>query len=612
MKRLGDILVAKGAITRERLEELAARATVRLGEYVIAHTDIGARALAMALAEHHGLPYVELDETPPDASLFHGHAIAHYAAHRYVPFALEHDTLMIATSSPSDLLAARIAQQTGQKVAMIVTSPRDLTKYLMTEGARAITRQAQTGAHRKHRGLSAHRVILPHQSRGLLLLMGLLAIAIAIAPHSSWYALLVVGNLFYLTTLVFKLQLYWYGQRAQRNQVALRARIDATANAYEPSALPIYTILVPMYHESAAVIERLTQHLLALDYPREKLDIKLVVEADDTETIQAIESLKPPEIMQILRVPPSQPRTKPKACNVALPHVRGEYLVIFDAEDAPEPNQLKRAIALFELSDPKVTCVQAPLNYYNRNETLLTRLFAIEYSCLFRLLLPALEALELPIPLGGTSNHLKVARVHDMGGWDAYNVTEDADLGIRIAYLGERTRMLPSLTLEEAPITLGAWMKQRTRWIKGYIQTWLVFMRMPGELKQHLGRRGYYGFQLFVGAPALTFLLAPVFWAICLMASLGLLPTPFSPTLLGLCMVSFMGGILSHWLFARQVIALERWSDMRLALLVFPLYWLLHSLACARALWQLITAPHYWEKTKHGVSRVLGTEVRSK
>jgi cellulose synthase/poly-beta-1,6-N-acetylglucosamine synthase-like glycosyltransferase len=366
----------------------------------------------------------------------------------------------------------------------------------------------------------------------------------------------------------------------------------------------MYSILVPMYRDSSDVMARLIANLDALDYPKEKLDIKLICEADDTVTLAALKALRPPETMEIIAVAPSHPRTKPKACNVALQRVRGEYVVIYDAEDAPAPDQLKRAVAMFRAGPEKLACLQASLNYYNRNENILTQLFSIEYSALFRLFLPALERMGLPIPLGGTSNHLKATALRDVGGWDSFNVTEDADLGIRLAYLGYTTQTLPSLTLEESPITLGAWMKQRTRWIKGYIQTWLVFTRDTAELKRRLGSRGYYGFQFFIGAPALTFLLAPLFWLAFILSLTGIFPNALSPNMHALCAFSFVGGMLCHWLFARKVMQLEGWENLSRAFWLYPCYWLLHSAAAARALWQLITAPHYWDKTSHGMSRM--------
>lgn len=610
MQRIGDILVADGILARDVLESHATRARGLLGDYLRTHGAIGGRDLARALARQRGLPFVNFDSAPPDRSLFSPREMLDYIRRRYVPYKRAGRLLMIATPQPSEQLASKIRQRTGCEVEMVVVSNRDLNGYLARAGATSLTRRARVTLRRRHRNLVASRVMVPQQIYGFLGLSVLMIAALFAAPSFSWQALLILCNLFYLATLAFKFELYLEGMRSQGTQRLLQQAIDADVAALRDADLPIYTILVPLYHEPRNVLAQLMVNLSALDYPKEKLDIKLICEADDLETIDTLKTLHPPETMEILRVPPSAPRTKPKACNVAMHQVRGDYLVIFDAEDAPEPKQLKRALAYFQRDDKTVACLQAPLNYYNRSENLLTQMFAIEYSALFKLLLPALERMELPIPLGGTSNHLKVATLHAMGGWDAFNVTEDADLGVRLAYLGRKTRVLPSLTLEEAPITLMAWLKQRTRWVKGYIQTWLVYMRDPAELKRQLGQRGYYGFQFFIGAPALTFLFAPFFWAVFLLACFGLVPVTVPDTLIHLCLISFIGGVLSHWLFARAVLLLEGWKGMGVAMAVFPFYWLLHSVACVRALWQLATAPHYWEKTSHGVSRVFISQPR--
>lgn len=601
MARLGDILVEQGAIARADIEAFMPTASDRLGESLRAHTHIRARDLAQAIATQLGLHYVDLSQA--DTTLYRARDLSHYITHHYAPHTFKDNVLTIATSEPSLALEQEVSARYGCGVRMVVTSARDLTLYYARAGSSALTRRARLNLRRLHRPLVADRTLLPHQARGFLVIGATLLIAGLLDASMLWQALLIGCNIFYLVSLAFKILLYREGTLAEQQQRTLEKQLSAHIHALRDETLPIYTILVPLYQESFAVMSRLISNLHALDYPKEKLDIKLICEADDATTLGALKRLRPPETMGIIHVPPSNPRTKPKACNVALQQIRGEYLVIYDAEDAPARDQLKRSIALFERDGGKdLACLQAPLNYYNRAENLLTQLFSIEYSALFKLLLPALERMELPIPLGGTSNHLRVSALQDAGGWDAFNVTEDADLGIRLHYFGYRTRLLPSLTLEEAPIKLGGWMRQRTRWIKGYIQTWLVYMRDPSELKRRLGKQGYYGFQFFVGAPALTFLLAPVFWGVFLFSLLGILPMQLSDWLLGLCLVSFVGGMISHWIFAKAVLNLEYWRDMRLALLVFPFYWLLHSVACARALWQLVTAPHYWEKTTHGLT----------
>ncbi len=604
MTRLGDILVAQGAITRDVLERFAVMPRrVRLGHALRAHTLVRGRALAHALAEKFSLTEIDLNRDPADPDLFQSQRLHHYLTHQYLPYRQSEEVLLIATPEPSHALQTMLEVTYARPIALVVVSARDFAVALARLGGTTLTRRAQLGLRRRYRHLVADRVLLRPQSVGLAVLgSGLLLLGVFF-PSASWRTLLIGCNLFYFFTLAFKLQLYLQGCAAQPEKRQQAEALRMAAAAYD-GPLPVYTILVPVYREGFAVLARLISHLHALDYPKEKLDIKLICEADDLATIDAIKACRPPENMDIVHVPPSHPRTKPKACNVALQQIRGEYLVIYDAEDAPAPDQLKLAITRFQQLPHQVACLQASLNYYNRDENLLTRLFAIEYSSLFNLLLPALERLQLPIPLGGTSNHMRVEALKRVGGWDAFNVTEDADLGIRLSYFGYQTRMLPSETLEEAPIHLIAWLKQRTRWVKGYIQTWLVYMRDPGALRRQLGPRAYYGFQFFIGAPALTFLLAPVFWLVFIIGAMGLLPTALPPELLGLCGVSFVGGVLSHWLFARKVIRLEGWHRMQGAMLAYPFYWVLHSFAAARALWQLITAPHYWDKTTHGLTRL--------
>ena len=248
----------------------------------------------------------------------------------------------------------------------------------------------------------------------------------------------------------------------------------------EDAELPVYTLLVPLYRE-ANMLGGLTRALSRLDYPAAKLDIKLILEAVDAETIAAARALDLPGNVEILVVPDLHPRTKPKALNYALPFARGDYLVIYDAEDRPERDQLRKALAAFRQGPPNLACLQSKLNLYNADDNWLTRQFTIEYGALFDGLLPALDRLRLPIPLGGTSNHFRVAALKWLMAWDPFNVTEDADLGTRLARSGYRCQVLSSTTFEEAPVKFVSWLRQRTRWIKGYMQTWLVHMRQPAK-----------------------------------------------------------------------------------------------------------------------------------
>lgn len=601
--KLGELLVEGGALTPAELAQALSQLRGRLGNFLRSYGIVSAREVAQALATQHGVPLVYFDSAPPETQLFSPRELPMYLRHRFVPYRHRGGALTLATPEPSEVLRDFAQTYYRMPVNFVVTPARDLNQYFMSRAATATIRRSTLGLRRRYHDLVADCMLVGHQRRGFALLFLLLASGFYLAPHGMWFASLIACNLFYAVTLLVKFAFYRNGCLAARDEASAEATLAEKAAALSEVGLPTYSILVPMYRESKAVMARLIANLNALDYPKEKLDIKLIVERDDTATIEALKSLRPPETMEIIAVPPSQPRTKPKACNVALEQVRGEYLVIYDAEDAPAPDQLRRAVVMYRDGPEKLACVQASLNYYNREENLLTQLFSIEYSSLFRLLLPALARLKFPIPLGGTSNHLKVEVLREAGGWDAFNVTEDCDLGVRLHYLGYETRNLPSLTLEEAPITLGAWLKQRTRWIKGYIQTWLVYTRDAAELKRRLGGKAYYGFQFFVGAPALTFLFAPIFWMIFAVSLAGLMPIALPGWMVLLCAFSFVGGVLSHWLFARKVIEVEGWYHLRGAFFLYPFYWLLHSIAAARALWQLITAPHYWDKTTHGVSR---------
>ncbi len=248
-----------------------------------------------------------------------------------------------------------------------------------------------------------------------------------------------------------------------------------------------------------------------LDYPHDKLEILLLLEADDTDTIAAAQSMGLPANFTIVVVPHSMPKTKPKACNYGLKRATGEYAVIYDAEDVPDPMQLKKAVIVFERSQGKIGCIQAKLNYYNWDQNLLTRLFTLEYSLWFDLILPGLQSINAPIPLGGTSNHFRTSDLRKFGGWDPFNVTEDADLGIRLAKHGYTTLVLDSVTMEEANSQYRNWIRQRSRWIKGYIQTYFVHTRKVATKQSW---RNYSIFQLLIGGKVLSALVNPLLWSL--------------------------------------------------------------------------------------------------
>jgi cellulose synthase/poly-beta-1,6-N-acetylglucosamine synthase-like glycosyltransferase len=278
--------------------------------------------------------------------------------------------------------------------------------------------------------------------------------------------------LFYLATIAYKLvvvlaSVVWPGEfRVSRDEMDLLDDED----------LPVYTVLIPLYRE-AAIVDLIVESVKSIEYPQDKLDVILLLEEDDKETQKALSGAELPPCVRRLVVPEGRPKTKPRACDYGLDVARGEYLVIFDAEDRPEADQLKKAVVAFRSLPEKVICLQAKLNYYNPRQNWLTKWFTLEYTTWFDLFLPGLNRLRVPIPLGGTSNHFKTSALRKVGGWDPFNVAEDCDLGMRLHKAGFRTRVLDSTTWEEANSRLGNWIRQRSRWVKGYIQTHLVHSR---------------------------------------------------------------------------------------------------------------------------------------
>ncbi|HRU05011.1 MAG TPA: glycosyltransferase [Candidatus Brocadiia bacterium] len=398
--------------------------------------------------------------------------------------------------------------------------------------------------------------------------------------------------------------------------VVRRPEIRVEPAAGGADELPVYTVLVPLYKE-ANIVDGVLAAMKRLDYPPEKLEVKLLVEADDAETAAACLAARLPVFCEVVTVPLGSPRTKPRACNAGLALARGEFLVIYDAEDRPDPDQLRKAVAAFRQQPADTACLQCKLNYYNADQNVLTRFFTLEYTLWFDLFLPGLHALKAPIPLGGTSNHFRIEALRELNGWDPFNLTEDCDLGIRLAQAGYRTKVLDSTTWEEANSRLWNWVRQRSRWVKGYIQTHWVHTRSTLDLLGRLGAWGSASFLLTVGGLSAMLLLNPLYWVmVALWAFLRwkLLYFDFTDETMTTYTVwsklswVFCGAalmlFLANFLFvAMNVVACFRrrlWRLIPYALLS-PLYWALISVGAWKGFIQLIHKPFYWEKTQHGL-----------
>ncbi|MBL8118414.1 MAG: glycosyltransferase [Anaerolineae bacterium] len=369
---------------------------------------------------------------------------------------------------------------------------------------------------------------------------------------------------------------------------------------------PRYTILCPLYRETE-VVAQFASAMQQLDYPEDKLQILFLTEMDDEETREAIRAAELPAHFQIVTVPDGQPRTKPRACNYGLLETTGDYVVIYDAEDLPDRLQLKKAVMTFASHTSELGCVQAKLNFYNATQNVWTRWFTVEYSTWFDATLPGLQWARFSLPLGGTSNHFPIKVLRDIGAWDAFNVTEDCDLGLRLASNRMYTVVLDSTTLEEANPNVRNWIRQRSRWIKGYMQTYLIHMRNPERFRHRSSWRDLLSLQLIIGGRTAVLLINPLMWVMLVLYFVfrprldDLYNSLFPGMILYMAVVCLIFGNLTyiyiHFIgcLKREEYGLIKWT------LLMPIYWAAASYAAFKALHQLITKPHYWEKTKHGL-----------
>jgi len=369
--------------------------------------------------------------------------------------------------------------------------------------------------------------------------------------------------------------------------------------------LPVYSILCPLYKE-VHILPQFIEGLELLDWPKEKLDVLILLESDDTESIELIDKMSLPKYIRTIVVPNSIPKTKPKACNYGLVFVKGDYTVIFDAEDVPDPQQLKKAYLGFKTSAENVVCLQAKLNYYNVHQNLLTRFFTIEYSLWFDITLTGLNSLNTVIPLGGTSNHFRTKYLKKLQAWDPFNVTEDADLGTRLFKSGYRTAILDSVTLEEGNSNVKNWIRQRSRWIKGYMQTYLVHSKETYAFFRNQGIHALI-FHLVIGGKIAFIIINPILWIVTLLY-VGLHPLfgafidqLYPPVVLYIAITAFIFGNY-FYLFCHVMGCVKKgqWDLIKYVFFI-PIYWILISIAGYMALYQLIIKPFYWEKTIHGL-----------
>ncbi len=560
-----------------------------LADLLLARCALPPEALYDCIAQHWGVGRVDLIGLPPDPRLTA--AFNHVTALRsgLLPWRRVGQATVIVTAYP-DLFQRHRAwlEDSFGPVAMAVAPMMQIeTALLAAQGAR-LAHASETRVPALESCRAYHSTTLQRPAAILAAVIGMFALFQPVAALVTLFAIalsaMFSANIMKLTALLLM----------QRPAPELR-------NPAVIAHLPVVSVMVALYRESN-IAAKLTARLDRLEYPRELLDILLVVEQEDQITRNALNAGDLPGWMRVIVVPDGTVKTKPRALNYALDHCRGSIVGIYDAEDAPEPDQIRKIVARFHQRGPEVVCLQGQLDYYNPRSNWLARCFTIEYASWFRMFLPGIERMGMAIPLGGTTLFFRRKALEELGGWDAQNVTEDADLGLRLFRHGYRTELIDTTTFEEANCRSFPWVKQRSRWIKGYMMTWITHMRDPRLLWQQLGPRCFIGFQVQFLGSILQTLLAPLLWSLWLIP-LGFqhpLPTAIGATAFDAIYITMMATAALTIFFDIAGMRRTQHELNPLWALTLTLYHPLATIAAYKALWELMTKPFYWDKTSHG------------
>ena len=594
--RLGDVLIDSGAIDAAGLEQALEDQRLQdsqLGRILVANRMISKEDLAAALSRQSGIGRIDLLQMRPDPELMAEVDPYRCIELEAVPWRQIGGTRVLAIGNPASADAATEALGGGaERLAFALAAPEDI-RICIADAFKS--RLRDDARDRCPEPFSCRQWGVTHRWRRFAAAIGLAA-TIAVVPLLALQ--LLMAWILVMNTMTMGLRLVaLFGRFRWRRPV-----LDGdTPRLADYKKLPCVSILVPLLREEA-VASRLMEALAAIDYPSALLDIKFVLEEDDAVTRAAIERVSLPSTIEIVTVPADGLRTKPRAMNFALAFCRGDIIGIYDAEDRPDPSQVRKVVHFLQDAPSSVACVQGYLDFYNSGRNWLSRCFTLEYAIWFRVVLHGVQRLGIPIPLGGTSVFFRRSVLEKIGAWDAHNVTEDADLGMRLARFGYRCEMIGSTTWEEATCRPSRWIRQRSRWLKGYALTWATHMRDPRALLRDLGVRGFIGFQvLFLGAIT-SYLSIPLFWAIWTGAvgfDLG-----FWRSFPNWLTFGFFGSMLlgQGVMLATAVVAAFDSGRRGLLpwVLLLPFYWPLGAIAAYRAIAEIFYAPFYWHKTDHG------------
>jgi cellulose synthase/poly-beta-1,6-N-acetylglucosamine synthase-like glycosyltransferase len=600
-KPLGQILMDIGALSPHDMITAAAlrrRQDTSFADILLAHDMVIQVALDCALSLKYSAEIADFNLFPAEGALIERYGAARCLRDNVLPWRRVGSVTVIACCDPGMFreIQPRLRQCFGACI-MAVTSTTGLHQELIRLRPYTLVQRAETRipAHESCRD----RALVP-------LIAFLTAAALLYGVYSLTSASAVFSALTIFAILVLILNSGLKIAAAVSQLLVRKSLEDQDLQRWPPpplGRLPTVSVLIPLLRE-----ENITDHLLArlldLSYPKELLDICLVIEDDDTLTRATLSAATLPYWMRQIIVPRGKLKTKPRALNYALDFCRGSIIGIYDAEDAPAPDQIHKIVRRFRSRGPEVGCLQGVLDFYNSRTNWLSRCFTIEYAAWFRLILPGMQRLGLVVPLGGTTVFFRREALERAGCWDAHNVTEDADLGIRLARHGFHTEFVNTVTHEEANCAAGPWIRQRSRWLKGYAMTWAVHMRNPRKLMRDLGPWRFLGVQvLLIGTP-LQLLLTPLMWSFWAIP-LGL-PHPLQAQLSPTAFTWLAGIFLTSEALnlGCQVLALRRRQHQGLWKWVptMHFYYPLGVLAVLRGLISMIFKPYYWDKTAHGVA----------
>ncbi|AXT26427.1 glycosyltransferase [Ruegeria sp. AD91A] len=595
-KPLGTCLLENEVITRSQLDHalsLQARQKAPLGEILVGEGYANRQDVLTALSTQFEWQIADLEQIPPMRGLCELKPVDFWLEHNVIPWMRIGPLLLVATARP-DRFATVVAemQDCDHAILPVLADSHQIDRVIALHFSQTLANAAETrvnAAQSCRNWTAGSRLVTSATAVSVLFLFALfpafglmVLLGAAVGTLVLFAAFRTIGTLAYLGDHMKK------PTEPPEAAIALRH--------------PCVSIMVPLYKERE-IANALVQRLQRLTYPKALLDVILVLEETDDVTRDALAQTALPSWMRVVVVPELNGlTTKPRAMNYALDFCRGDIVGVWDAEDAPQPDQIERVVAHFTQASPEVVCLQGVLDYYNPRTNWRSRCFTIEYNSWFRVILPGIARMGLVVPLGGTTFFFRREKLLELGGWDAHNVTEDADLGVRLCRAGYRTEMVDTTTFEEANFRAWPWVKQRSRWLKGFMVTYLVHMRNPRKLYADLGAVKFFGLQTFFLGTLGQFLLAPVLWIFWLYA-MGI--------------TNPMEQILSHqmatvlvWLFLATealnicagIIAVSA-RERRFLLPWVPtmfLYFPLGVVAGYKALWELATNPFFWDKTQHG------------